>query len=835
MRKLLIGVVSLGAILAIYLLYSHVSESPRFGTGDDALTIPGDANGASLDGQTGQIGQVGLGTWQKANYITINPKTKRLEREFGFERLLHQAGDIWETEKPYMNVYRPNFKCYITADKGQVRVVTVAGRTTPRDATFSSNVVIHIVPEGKSGVQESFIYLDDIIFLSDKSLISTAGPVRFVSDDAQMKGTGMELIYNAQAERLEYFKIADLESLRIKSVQAAALSTGKPPARTPAPAGTSEPNATVAARAPEQVEAGKPETQPQAEGEFYNCIVSKNALLDTPEQLIFADERLNLNDIFWSKKSLDQPGAEDTGGAGKTEPNTPAAGRQTPPTESVAEPNASAPSVAEPNEPNAPAQPPAFITVTCDGGLVLVPKDSTRALDDGSRTDPNAAGSGSKRAALLDAQTQRTKFLAQTIDYNKVTGDVTAGGLSELIYFARGAAPGDVNGPPAPVRITARDGARYSKASNQAIFKDCVCRMPQTGLTERRDITFSAPQLAVDLPKDGTMQPDILAAGPTELVFYAPQDANDPAAAQGPLPVKVTASKQARYSGASHQMLFDGDCRCTMLREDPNVVTQYMLLSEQLTVDLADRASSGSARDANAPPAGPAGLKHLAATGGAVSLATTRTAKPGGVFAEALQDPNTKGLLGGIELKCRSFDYDAAQQAFLATGPGLISFKNSQATEPNGLSKGFSFRRPCWAVLDKFDTLTYLIREDRVIADAGSRNMLVGYVSTVNGRPGEPIWAEAPHVEIQLSRTPQGQQELSTLTATRGIYYEDSNNRFRGSRLFYDHKTGLVKVRGDDVVPCNYNGAPVDGIELDLNTGKVEANVVGPGALQLSR
>jgi len=818
MRKLLIGVVSLGAILGVYLIYTRVSESPRFGTaGDDAITAPaGDANEA----QMGQIGEVGLGTVEKARYITLDPKTKRLEREFGFEKLLHQAGDIWEIEKPYMNVYRPNFKCYVTADKGEVKVETVAGRTTPRDATFSSNVVIHIVPEGKSSVQESFVYLDDIIFISDKSLILTAGPVRFVSDDAQMKGIGMEMIYNAQAERLEYFKIADLESLRIKSTQAATFSTGAPPgapAGAGAQAGTSEPNAASAAGASEQAEAPQLKVPPQVEGEFYKCIVSKNVVLDAPDQLVFADEKLYLNDLFWSKKSLDKPSAVDAG-ASATQASAPAA---------AAEPNVSAPAPVEPNEPNAPAKQPIFITVTCDGGLLIVPRDSTRTLDDGVQSDPNAAGSDNRRAELLGADTQRTKFLAQTIDYSAITGDVTAGGVSELLYYARNGVPGEANEPPVPVKITARDGAQYFKASNQAIFKDCLCRMPQTGLSERRDVTFAAPQIAVDLPQDRSMPPDLLASGPTELVFYT-EDANHSAAGQGPLPVKVTARKRARYWGAARQILFEGDCRSTMQREDPNVLTEYVILSEQLIIDPA--------QDANAPAGDPAGgIKHLTATGGIVSLAATRTAKPGGVFAEALQDPNSKGLLGGIQMKCYRFDYDTVQQVFLATGPGLINFNNSRAGEPNESSKGFSFRQPCWAVLDRFDALTYLARENRIIADAGSRNLLVGYLSAVAGRPGEPIWAEAPHVEALLYQTPQGQQELSTLVATRGIYYEDSNNRFRGSELFYDHKTGLVKVRGNDVVPCNYNGAPVDGISLDLNTGKVEANVVGPGTLQLSR
>ncbi|HUV66025.1 MAG TPA: hypothetical protein VMW24_19170, partial [Sedimentisphaerales bacterium] len=351
--------------------------------------------------------------------------------------------------------------------------------------------------------------------------------------------------------------------------------------------------------------------------------------------------------------------------------------------------------------------------------------------------------------------------------------------------------------------------------------------MPQADLTERRDVTFSAPQIAVDLPKDKSMPLDLLASGPTELVFYT-EDANRPVAGQGPLPVKITARKWARYWGAARQMLFEGECRSTMRREDPNVLTEYVLLSEQLIVDLA--------QDANAPAAGPAAdLKHLTATGGVVSLATTRTAKPGGAFAKALQDANSKGLLGGIKLKCYRFDYDAIEQVFLATGPGLINLNNSQPVEPNDLAKGFNLRQPCWALLDRFETLTHLMRENRIIADAGSRNMLIGYLSTVDGRQAEPIWAETPYAEILFSQTPQGQQEMSTLTARRGVYYEDSDNRFRGSELYYDHKTGLVKVRGDETQPCNYNGALVDGIELNLNTGEVEANVVAPGTLQLNR
>ncbi len=182
------------------------------------------SNDAMFENEMGQIDEARLGTVRKAKYTTLDPKTRRPEREFGFQKLLHKGGDLWEIEKPYMNVYRRNSTCYITADKGEIEVETTAGKTTPQDVTFSSNVVVRIVADG--GVQESFLYLDNIVFLSDQSLLTTTGPVRFVSGDAQMRGTGLELIYNDQTERFEYFGIADLERLRIKGTQATAISTG---------------------------------------------------------------------------------------------------------------------------------------------------------------------------------------------------------------------------------------------------------------------------------------------------------------------------------------------------------------------------------------------------------------------------------------------------------------------------------------------------------------------------------------------------------------------------------------------------------------------------------
>jgi hypothetical protein len=196
-------------------------------------------------------------------------------------------------------------------------------------------------------------------------------------------------------------------------------------------------------------------------------------------------------------------------------------------------------------------------------------------------------------------------------------------------------------------------------------------------------------------------------------------------------------------------------------------------------------------------------------------------------------------LVGGIELKCRKFDYDAEAEIFLATGPGIIKVDNSGIPEPSAGTRGFSLRRPCYAFLQNFDTLRYFSQSNLVTADARSQGPLrIDYVPIIKGKYGGPAktsWqvATANHIEAELMEAADGQTELSTLTASAGVTYEDDNNQFAGNELFYDHGKSVMKVTGDRVQPCYFNGSLVDGIEYNLKTGKVKARVVGPSTLQL--
>ncbi len=91
-RKLLIGVVSLVAVLALFLLYNLISETPPIDGNAGAYLVDeeADSNAADFDREVGTIADVGVGTVRKAKYTRLNAD-KQLDREFGFDTLLHEV------------------------------------------------------------------------------------------------------------------------------------------------------------------------------------------------------------------------------------------------------------------------------------------------------------------------------------------------------------------------------------------------------------------------------------------------------------------------------------------------------------------------------------------------------------------------------------------------------------------------------------------------------------------------------------------------------------------------------------------------------------------------
>jgi len=808
-RKFYVWGISLGAVLVIYLLYNRMSRTPEidFNRTAEYTGAVSEGNVGEADSKVGTIGKIGVGTVRRAEYEHRDKKTKKIDRVFGFDKLLHEQGSEWEVEKPYMNIFQRNLKCYITADKGNVQVesATPTSQPTPKDATLIGNVVIHIVPEKAGSIKESFVYLDDIDFISERSLFSTAGPVEFVNEEAKLLGRGLELVYNEGLGRIEFLRIVHLESLRQKSFSKAASSSKK----------TEVDAHDVPQKAGLGPAAGEQPVE-QKQGQYYKCVFSRNVFIESPDELIFADQ-FAVNNIFWPKGSSDVPEKTDTA--------------------SVDSPNAPGDADAEENKSDETTGEPVETVITCDNGILVVPMDSTKAIDDFglfAREGPAPTG-GHKHEALEDAN-GRSILVAQKIDYSASTGDAVAAGPLELTFYPNDVTAAEPNRTIVPVKVTAQKKATFSDRLSQAIFEgDCLCTMPQADPSAQQDYTLAAPKLTVNLPKDKSKHPsasvDIFAAGPAELTFYV--DMNDLSRTAGretAVPATVIAQKEAKFLSASNQVIFEGDCLCTMLREDPNFRQEYRLSAPRLTVDLPGN------KDKQVPESA-AGIEHLTADGGLVRLSSIKTDVGGPNLAEAKKDNQNK-LISGIELKCLRFDYDPVRQLFLAAGPGVIKFYNSDMPASQTGSDTLGFDRPCWAFVEDFHTLKYLLESNLIIADAKPQGtLLINHFPIVEGQVkyDQQATTTAGHIEALLYETADGQTELSTLHATGGITYEDKDKRFVGSELFYDPGKSIITVQGDDVQPCLLNGALVDAIEYDLKTATVKTKIPAPGTFQTKR
>ena len=162
---------------------------------------------------------------------------------------------------------------------------------------------------------------------------------------------------------------------------------------------------------------------------------------------------------------------------------------------------------------------------------------------------------------------------------------------------------------------------------------------------------------------------------------------------------------------------------------------------------------------------------------------------------------------------------------------------NTKVPEPNVAINGAGPGERWWAKVENCGILKYLPKENRIIADAEPGKILdVEYISIENGQYGPVVLASAGHADIVLKDTPEGQTELSTLVASRGIEYRtEKGDTFIGSILTYDHEKSVITVVGDETQSCYYNNALVDEVKINLKTGSIKAKGVGAGALDINK
>ena len=713
-RKFVVGIVALGVLLGVYGLYMRLNRAPKMISGptESLPEVLNEVNAPDPQRQVGTIFDVGVGEVRQTQFVHRN-ESNRVDRKFGFEELLHDEGDQWEITHPYMELFLPAFRCRVTADRGKVLLETAFGRPTPNDATFSGNVIIHIVPVDPNDSWESFIHLDDVGFLAAKSMFTSSGAVRFLSRSIQLVGTGMELLYDEPRSRLELFHILDLDSLRLRSSDLGSVADPNP-AR----------HSTAESASPDRVATQQASTVADPNGvqrDNYQCIFRENVVIETPERAIAAGDVLAINNIPW-----------------------PHSGRTDRAEEQIAEPNEEGPlPFPGPDALDTTASSYVAIStlpeslfdvvVTCDGGFVVTPVGATSVA--------------SESAGATSPQEPRTPI-----------------------------SPG-AGIPPDRQRAVARR------------------------------IDFDASSY------------DTVLAGPVEMMFHIDSNGlSDGKAGGTPLPMVVKAGGSARFLAVPNQILLDGGCSLDLQRSEPNLDTAYSLTAPRLTLDLV--------ADPNAKNEAAVAVRQFVADGGPVAVRILRR--------------HGDRVLGWTELDASQLLCGEDLREFTVYGPGQIWLHNAEPMPGDAAAEadpnGFSLSRPCYARLTNFDVLRYTASTNKIIAEDESQQLLLDYFPLIDGQYGRHTSAVAGHVEAILKDIDGGGMELATLTASQGIEFEDETDyHFVGSVLVYDHTQSLITVTGDDMLPCNLNGALVDEIRMNLQTGHIEAPISTPSLLQVRR
>ncbi|MBN2133046.1 MAG: hypothetical protein JW741_26335 [Sedimentisphaerales bacterium] len=498
-RKFMVGLAVLAALLVGYLLYAQLGGTPPV-----ELDLPEPPPGPIFepdadtgDGSVGSVAGVGIGTLKQTRLFHTNDN-QQVDRELGFEEL-HEDGEQWEMTNPFMKLFLPEFRCDVTADRGTFQIETAFGKLMPNDAVFQGNVVIHIVPPEPNDPMECFIYLDDVAFVADQSLFSSNGAVKFVSRSAALQGTGMELIYDGARQRLELFRVTDLHNLRLRSAAIGSLSSvtapGEGAPQTDTGTAAVEPAGAETVPSPEQepvADDNAGDDDPNAPGRYYRCVFQRNVRIETPEQFVLARDRLSINNILW-----EESGDEDAA------PERPAApvGPNEPEIVPIPGPNALDTTVSTQIAFDAIPEEFYDIVVTCDGGFVVAPTDSTRVFGAPGAVTP-AETAADAPAQEETASPGRQRALAQRIDYDVPTGDTTLAGPVDLTFYIdpNGLGGRSPAGELVPMRVTARRAVRFLAASKEVLFEgDCVARVEQDDAEARYEYTLMAPMFTLGL------------------------------------------------------------------------------------------------------------------------------------------------------------------------------------------------------------------------------------------------------------------------------------------------------------------------------------------------
>jgi lipopolysaccharide export system protein LptA len=788
-RKLLVWLGAFGLVAVAYLLYNRLVDTPDIQIGQD-LQDTHEIEVPNLDTDSAQIGEAAVGAVDKSEYIILDEE-KNVERVFGFMKLLNpdEGTEKWKLQEPYMNIYQKDVRYEIVSDRGTVQVETVAGKPSPTDAHLMDNVKIYIRPVSADGPSQTTIYLDDLIYDSERSEFTTDGPIKIISENGRLEGTGMVLIYNDTLGRVEYLRIKDLDYLHLKDISAmssspdsARSSQSSSAQKVAGPGPVSPPQKPSPVSAPSAKSEAAPvaasENAEDPEGDYYECRFERDVVITYGKRIVIEGTQ----DVTISNILLASQPADET-------PTAPAK----PVVDSVASESA------EPLTDSAPTETvtqstddqPEDVFVTCKGPMTIQPMTSIlRKTDATSSVDSAPSEMNFNNVMQVFFAQARPADSPQALTLKSVN---IAGGMAATMRQSDESHMSvELAGGPHPVTIQSTGKATLTPASTAP---------------DERPARFNAKKIDYDMTTGNAF-----ATGPVTFIFYV-RNPNDTDPGAESVPVVITAENNAEFFKDKNRVVFNGNVVGTRRTQKPAYSQKSTFNGDKLIVDLAETRT------------GSTDVRHVTVVGGKVRLKSKRSVD--------------EVTINQVLLLCRRIDYEASDEIVTATGPGKIEINNENAPEPpqkEDTDKKISLQRPCYGLIEGFDKLRWFTRANRITADGRTRSVNLNYLPIVDGRWGRIVRAATTHITANFIETASGRNELATLQTTGGVTYREvGGHEFIGDTLFYDAAASLMTVAGTEQVPCLLNGALVEEIKYDLVTGDVKADLASkPGMLRSS-
>lgn len=364
------GLLLAGTGFFLYILLSPASPPVQTASSESEFTAP-----VIPSGRGGKVGGTTIDLVENSQWIRRDPQSKKVIEAGGFSKLLTppEGSAYWMVETPYLIRYEDRLTCRIDAQRGRIQMDQSGD--LPSNVELMDHVILQIHQAGHSNPEDlTHIYLDNLIYSSERSEFSTDGPVRMVSLRAELKGRGLILIYNPQAGQMEYLEVRDLDSLLIKGGGSFWKKSNPSDSRTQtekAKNASAELEGPPLVRPPKMEKTVLPQDKP--EGIFYQCSIQNNVVIQYGRRLVVAGaDQVNIQQILW---------AGGSSGSSDSSSQTEAAAKHTPASSQEAA-KVSNRSAAQPNvqneQPLSPADSPIGtddILITCDGGIIIQPME----------------------------------------------------------------------------------------------------------------------------------------------------------------------------------------------------------------------------------------------------------------------------------------------------------------------------------------------------------------------------------------------------------------------------------------------------------------------------